>query len=68
MAEIFVEQKADYTYRALRNHSTVCTADTQHDCAAKAHSLHPSDVVFVERVRDVATGHPDKWRCVYNCS
>ena len=65
MSEIFVERKEDGTYRALRNHRTVATGDTQDRTAHKARQEYPNDIIFVEHVRDTKGGSPDKWRRWY---
>lgn len=65
MANIFVERKDDGTWRALQNHRTIATGDTQGETAEDAHEKKPEDPVFGERVRHTGRGSPDKWRRLY---
>ncbi len=65
MANIFVEQQASGKWKALRNHQTVATANTQAGAARRAHNEHPDDRVLGERVRNTNRGSRDKWRHLY---
>jgi hypothetical protein len=62
MANIFVEQKDDGTYKATQNKRVIATGGTQAEAIAKAHKAKPEDPVLAERVRNTAHGSPDKWR------
>jgi len=65
MSDIFTERKDDGTWRALQNHRTIVTGDTQLEAAEKAHEMKPEDPVFGERVRFTKGGKPDKWRRMF---
>ena len=65
MADIFVEQKDDGTYRAIQNKKTISTGSTQAEAAERAHAKKPDDPILAERVRNTKAGSPDKWRRLY---
>ena len=65
MADIFVEQKDDGTYRAIQNKKTIATGNTQAQTAKRAHTKKPDDPILAERVRDTNKGSRDKWRRLY---
>jgi hypothetical protein len=62
MPIIQVERKDDGRYRALQNHKTIATGDTQREAAENARDKRPHDTIEVERVRDTSGGSRDKWR------
>jgi hypothetical protein len=65
VSEVFVERKNDGTYRALLNHRTIATGDTQDQTARRVRRDRPDAIIFVERVRETSGGSPDKWRRWY---
>jgi hypothetical protein len=65
MSNIYIEQKADGSYRAIQNKQTIATGSTQADTAMRAHWQRPADPILAERVRETSVGSPDKWRRFY---
>jgi hypothetical protein len=65
MSDILVEQQKDGSYKALQNHRTIATGDTQQEAIDQAHKRKPDDPILTERVRHTGVGKPDKWRRVH---
>lgn len=60
----FVELNAEgmYAVRAKGSERASALFTTQEEAIAHARTLNPSDHPDVERVRNTASGGPDKWR------
>jgi hypothetical protein len=61
--EFFIE-RGENGYRVLRPNAERASAvkETQKEAIERARQIDPNAVIHVERVRNVATGHRDKWR------
>lgn len=59
---IQVERKEDGSYRALKNHRTVATGETQEEAAKLTRKKFPDATIEVERIRNTSNGTRDKWR------
>jgi hypothetical protein len=60
----FIEQRAqgDFAIRKPKSQRASAVAPTQKKAVALARKMNPEAAIFVERVRDVKGGSPDKWR------
>lgn len=60
----FIERNDDgkYAVRAKGSAHASALFPTQAEAIAHAKTLNPKDHPDVERVRKVASGHPDQWR------
>lgn len=64
--DIFIEPSKNRSgFRALRNKQVIAVADTQEECAKKAHKAYPDDTIMAARVRFTDYGNPDHWRRLY---
>lgn len=61
---LYVERRPDNTYVVLKPNAqrASATAPTQGAAIERAKQLNPKAAIHVERVRNTAKGHPDKWR------
>ena len=62
--EFFVERRdeGDYAVRRRGSERASVVAPTQAEAIAEAERLSPGATILVERVRNTAVGHRDKWR------
>jgi hypothetical protein len=62
--KFFIEQRTqgDFAIRKPNSQRASGTAETQKQAIAKARELNPNADIHVERVRDMGTGSPGKWR------
>jgi hypothetical protein len=68
MGKIFIEQKDDGRYKALKNKQVIATGNTQASTIEKVHRTNPDDSIEAERVKHTNKGKPDQWRHVYKGS
>jgi hypothetical protein len=61
---LFVERRPDGRYNVSKAHAERASAvtGTQKEAIDKARAMNPGGPIHVERVRNVETGHRDKWR------
>lgn len=63
--EYFIEKrqdKGDFAVRKPNSERASAVAPTQKEAIQRAKEMNPNAVRHIERVRNVATGSPDKWR------
>jgi len=62
--QLYVERRPEGDYAVRKGNSERASAvlPTQAEAIEKAREMNPGHPPLVERVREVATGKPDKWR------
>ncbi len=62
--EVFIERReqGDYAVRNANAQRASAVAPTQKEAIEKAKVMKPDAAILIERVRNTATGHRDKWR------
>jgi hypothetical protein len=61
---LFVERRdeGDYAVRKADSQRASAVEPTQKEAIERARELNPDAAIHVERVRNTASGSPDKWR------
>ncbi|MEA2666976.1 MAG: hypothetical protein QOI11_3920 [Candidatus Eremiobacteraeota bacterium] len=61
---LFVERRdeGDYAVRKSDSQRASAVEPTQKEAIERARELNPDAAIHVERVRNTASGSPDKWR------
>lgn len=63
--EYFIEKRqdqGDFAVRKPNSERASAVEGTQKEAIERAREMNPDATIHVERVRNVPTGHPDKWR------
>lgn len=63
--EYFIEKRqaqGDFAVRKPGSERASAIAPTQKEAIERAKEMNPDATRHIERVRNVTTGHPDKWR------
>ncbi|GAB0113716.1 DUF2188 domain-containing protein [Acidisoma sp. C75] len=63
--EYFIEKRrdsGDFAVRRPNSNRASAIEGTQKEAIERARQMNPGATIHVERVRNVSTGHPDKWR------
>jgi hypothetical protein len=63
-SEYFIEKRGqgDFAVRKPNSERASAVEPTQKAAIERAKEMNPNATRHIERVRNVATGHPDKWR------
>lgn len=56
------QDKGDFAIRRPGSDRASGIKGTQKEAIDRAREMNPDATIHVERVRNVPTGHPDKWR------
>ncbi|MDP9050989.1 MAG: DUF2188 domain-containing protein [Acidobacteriota bacterium] len=64
LSPIFVERRSDGRYAVVRSGSAKAAVvfPTQKEAIERAREIAPNRATLVERVRNTASGSPDRWR------